>query len=210
MTKINILFLSLVLAIITVACGGPSVPESVTLKVTQSEVYGDNSEYFSVVQGEYKLKCSDRVRMKIRLRLEKTPEKKISYIHSPNLRLKDEDGMSIVDSYPQMVLADGEEEKMVSFLKSEPGTEQDFVFINDFDYDYAKAVMEKSKGFSIENIYISFKEDEKDSSADMKDIEKGLNTLGKTMDLMDDVMKNSDDVMEANRKAMELLKEYSE
>ena len=31
MTKINILFLSLVLAIITVACGGSSVPESVTL-----------------------------------------------------------------------------------------------------------------------------------------------------------------------------------
>ena len=210
MTKINILFLSLVLAIITVACGGSSVPESVTLKVTQSEVYGDNSEYFSVVQGEYKLKCNDRVRMKIRLRLEKAPEKEISNIHSPNLRLKDEDGMSIVDSYSQMVLADGEEEKMVSFLKSEPGTEQDFVFINDFDYDYAKAVMEKSKSFSIENIYISFKEDEKDSSADFDDIEKGLNTLGKTMDLMDDVMKNSDEVMEANRKAMELLKEYSE
>lgn len=210
MTKINILFLSLVLAIITVACGGPSVPESVTLKVTQSEVYGDNSEYFSVVLGEYKLKCSDRVRMKIRLRLEKAPEKEISYIHSPNLRLKDEDGMSIVDSYSQMVLADGEEEKMVNFLKSEPGTEQDFVFINDFDYDYAESVMEKSKSFSIENIYISFKEDEKDSSADMEDIEKGLNTLGKTMDLMDDVMKNSDEMMETSRKAMELLKEYSE
>ena len=180
MTKINILFLSLVLAIITVACGGSSVPESVTLKVTQSEVYGDNSEYFSVVQGEYKLKCSDRVRMKIRLRLEKAPEKEIDYIHSPSLRLKDEDGISIVDSYSQMVLADGEEEKMVSFLKSEPGTEQDFVFINDFDYDYAKAVMEKSNSFSIENIYISFKEDEKDSSADFDDIEKGLNTLGKS------------------------------
>ncbi|MBM6864306.1 hypothetical protein H6A66_03820 [Bacteroides caecigallinarum] len=210
MTKINILFLSLVLAIITVACGGSSVPESVTLKVTQSEVYGDNSEYFSVVQGEYKLKCNDRVRMKIRLRLEKAPEKEINYIHSPSLRLKDEDGMSIVDSYSQMVLADGEEEKMVSFLKSEPGTEQDFVFINDFDYDYAKSVMEKSKSFSIENIYISFKEDEKGSSADMEDIEKGLNTLGKTMDLMDDVMKNSDEMMETSRKAMELLKEYSE
>ena len=210
MTKINILFLSLILAIITVACGGPSVPESVTLKVTQSEVYGDNSEYFSVVQGEYKLKCGDRVRMKIRLRLEKTPDKEINYIHSPSLRLKDEDGMSIVDSYSQMVLADGEEEKMVSFLKSESGTEQDFVFINDFDYDYAKAVMEKSKSFSIENIYISFKEDEKDSSADFEEIEKGLNTLGKTMDLMDDVMKNSDDVMETSRKAMELLKEFSE
>ncbi|MGN1217781.1 MAG: hypothetical protein ACI4TD_07390, partial [Phocaeicola sp.] len=119
-------------------------------------------------------------------------------------------GMSIVDSFSQMVLADGEEEKMVSFLKSEPGTEQDFVFINDFDYDYAKAVMEKSKSFSIENIYISFKEDEKDSSADFDDIEKGLNTLGKTMDLMDDVMKNSDEMMETSRKAMELLKEYSE
>lgn len=210
MTKINILFLSLVLAIITVACGGSSVPESVTLKVSQSEVYGDNSEYFSVVQGEYKLKRSDRVRMKIRLRLEKTPDKEINYIHSPSLRLKDEDGMSIVDSYSQMVLADGEEEKMVSFLKSEPGTDQDFVFINDFDYDYAKAVMEKSKSFSIENIYISFKEDEKDSSADFDDIEKGLNTLGKTMDLMDDVMKNSDEMMETSRKAMELLKEYSE
>lgn len=210
MTKINILFLSLILAIITVACGGPSVPESVTLKVTQSEVYGDNSEYFSVVQGEYKLKCGDRVRMKIRLRLEKTPDKEINYIHSPSLRLKDEDGMSIVDSYSQMVLADGEEGKMVSFLKSESGTEQDFVFINDFDYDYAKAVMEKSKSFSIENIYISFKEDEKDSSADFDDIEKGLNTLGKTMGLMDDVMKNSDEMMETSRKAMELLKEYSE
>ena len=172
MTKLNILFLSLVLAIITVACGGSSVPESVTLKVTQSEVFGDNSEYFSVVKGEYKLKCSDRVRMKIRLRLEKTVEKEISYIHSPSLRLKDEDGMSIVDGYLQMILAEGEEEKMVSFLQSEPGNELDFVFINDFDYDYAKDVMEKSKSFSIENIYISFKDDEKDTSADMEDIEK--------------------------------------
>lgn len=206
MAKINILFISLVLTIITVACGGSSVPESVTLKVTQSEVYGDNSDLLTVVKGEYKLKCSDRVRMKIRLRLEKAPEKEIDYIHSPSLRLKDEDGMSIVESGSQMVLADGEEEKMVSFLKSEPGTEQDFVFINDFDYDYAKAVMEKSNSFSIENIYISLKEDE----TDMDDIEKGLNTLGKTMDLMDDVMKNSDEMMETSRKAMELLKEYSE
>lgn len=156
MTKINILYFSLVLAIITVACGGQSVPESVTLKVTQSEVYGDNSEYFSVVQGEYKLKYGDRVRMKIRLRLEKTPEKEIIYIHSPSLRLKDEDGMSIIYSYSQMVLADGEEEKMVSFLKSEPGAEQDFVFINDFDYDYAKIVMEKSKSFSIEKYLHKF------------------------------------------------------
>lgn len=210
MTKINVLFLSLVLAIITVACGGPSVPESVTLKVTQSEVFGDNSEYFSVVKGEYKLKCSDRLRMKIRLRLEKTVEKEISYIHSPSLRLKDEDGMSIVDGYLQMILAEGEEEKMVSFLQSEPGNELDFVFINDFDYDYAKDVMEKSKSFSIENIYISFKDDEKDTSADMEDIEKSLNTLGKTMDMMDDVMKNSDEMMETSRKAMELLKEFSE
>lgn len=210
MTKLNILFLSLVLAIITVACGGSSVPESVTLKVTQSEVYGDNSEYFSVVKGEYKLKCSDRLRMKIRLRLEKTVEKEISYIHSPSLRLKDEDGMSIVDGYLQMILAEGEEEKMVSFLQSEPGNELDFVFINDFDYDYAKDVMEKSKSFSIENIYISFKDDEKDTSADMEDIEKSLNTLGKTMDMMDDVMKNSDEMMETSRKAMELLKEFSE
>lgn len=90
MTKINILFLSLVLIIITVACGGPSVPESVTLKVTQSEVYGDNSEYFSVVQGEYKLKCSDRVRMKIRLRLEKHRIRKstISTVRVCDLRTK--------------------------------------------------------------------------------------------------------------------------
>lgn len=210
MTKINVFFFSLVLGIVTVACGGSSVPESVTLKVTQSEVYGDNAEFFSVVEGEYKLKCDNRIRMKIKLRLNKKVEKEINFINSPNLRLKDEDGMNIIEGYSQMVLADGEDDKMISFLNSEPGNEMDFVFVNDFDYDYANVVMEKTKGFSIENIYISYKEDEKNNSDDLDDIEKSLNSLEKTMDIMDDVMKNSDQMIESSRKAMDLLNEISE
>lgn len=210
MTKIYVFFFSLVLGIVTVACGGSSVPESVTLKITQSEVYGDNAELFSVVEEEYKLKCDNRIRMKIRLRLNKKVEKEINFINSPNLRLKDEDGMNIIEGYSQMVLADGEDEKMISFLNSEPGNEMDFVFVNDFDYDYAKVVMEKAKGFSIENIYISYKEDEKNNSDNLDDIEKSLNSLEKTMDIMDDVMKNSDQMIESSRKAIDLLNEISE
>ena len=209
MKKINIIFLSLVMSLFFVSCGeSESVPESVTLKVGQSEVYGENSELFSVVQGDYKLKCNDRLRIKVRLKLNENVEKEIDYINSPNLRLKDEDGVGILEGYSQMTLAKGESDKMISFLKSEPGTEMDFVFINEFDYEHAKKVMKNAKGFSIENLNIVYK-DKTDRSEDFEDIEKGLHTLEKTTDVMDDVLKNSGEMMETSKKAMELVKELN-
>lgn len=208
MIKIRKMFLGFALVLLAVSCSSgksektDSVPESVSIKVSQSEVYGENAGFFCVVPGSYKLKYDDGIKIKVRLKLEQTAEKKIESVSGLILRLKDEDGMGIVDGYSQMVLAEGEENKMITFLSSEPGTEQDFVFVNEFGSEHAGDVMTKANSFSLENLSVTY---EGDSDQDLEDLQNGINSLGKAVKGMNDIMETSDKMLDVSKKSMDVL-----
>lgn len=208
MIKFEKIFLGVVLMLLAVSCSSgksektDSTPESVTLQVSQSEVYGENSGLFSVVPGSYKLKYDEGVKIKIRLKLEQAVEKKIEGVSGPILRLKDEDGMGIVDGYSQMSLAEGESDKMMTFLSSKPGTEQDFVFVSEFGSEYAKEVMTKAHSFSLENLSVSYVGD---ADQQMEDLQEGINSLGKAVKGMNDLMETSDKALDVSKKSMDMI-----
>ena len=208
MIKLQKLFLGFTLILLAVSCSSgksektESVPASVSITVSQSEVYGENSGLFCVVPGSYKLKYDDGVKIKVRLKLEQTVEKKIEGVSGLILRLKDEDGMGLVDGYSQMTLADGETDKMITFLSSEPGTEQDFVFVNEFGDEYAEDVMTKTTSFSLENLSVTYVGD---SDQQLEDLENGINSLGKAMKGMNDIMETSNEMLDASKKSMDMI-----
>lgn len=208
MIKFEKIFLGVVLMLLAVSCSSgksektDSTPESVTLQISQSEVYGENSGLFSVVPGSYKLKYDEGVKIKIRLKLEQAVEKKIEGVSGPILRLKDEDGMSIVDGYSQMSLAEGESDKMMTFLSSKPGTEQDFVFVSEFGSEYAGEVMTKAHSFSLENLSVSYVGD---ADQQMEDLQEGINSLGKAVKGMNDLMETSDKALDVSKKSMDMI-----
>lgn len=188
------------------ACGSKSADagqEAATdLEIKTSEVYGDNAEYISVVPGTYSLKKGNRLTIKVKLKLEKTVEGDIDFVSGPNLRLKDADGVDVVDDFSQMELTDGDRQKMQTFLKQAPGTEQEFVFQNDFGFDkYADVAIEKAKSFSLEGLSISYEEPETEAPAESagQDEEANAETsanseeidqwLADFSDLMDDYVK---------------------
>lgn len=208
MIKFEKIFWGVVLMLLAVSCSSgksektDSTPESVTLQVSQSEVYGENSGLFSVVPGSYKLKYDEGVKMKVRLKLEQAVEKKIESVSGPILRLKDEDGMGIVDGYSQMSLAEGESDKMMTFLSSKPGTEQDFVFVSEFGSEYAEEVMTKAHSFSLENLSVTYVGD---ADQQMEDLQEGINSLGKAVKGMNDLMETSDKALDVSKKSMDMI-----
>ena len=100
--------------------------------VDEPVVYGENSELYSVVPGTYTLKRDDRLKIKIKFRLEKNPDGEIDYIsfYGPKMQLKDEDGLNVIEGWDQMKLADGEKEKLETFLTKEPGSEIEVLYVN--------------------------------------------------------------------------------
>lgn len=129
------------------------------VKIEESEVYGENSDVISVIPDTYDLTLGKRLSIKVRLKLEKQITDKIDFINGPQLRLKNEEGLDVVDDYNQMVLAAGDQEKMETFITKDVGTEQDFVFVNDFSYDYTESAMKDTKSFTIENLHIVYESD---------------------------------------------------
>lgn len=105
--------------------------------------------------------------------------------------------MGLVDGYSQMTLADGETDKMITFLSSEPGTEQDFVFVNEFGDEYAEDVMTKTNSFSLENLSVTYVGD---SDQQLEDLENSINSLGKAMKGMNDIMETSNEMLDASKK----------
>lgn len=170
MNKIFQFLLVLSVGFLLTACGSKGEKEkTASIEIKTSEVYGDNAELISVVPGTYTLKQGDRVTLKIRLRLEQTASGKVDFVNGPVLRLKDADGIDAVDSSNQMELADGERQKMQTFLQQKPGTEQDFLFENKFDYDkYAQAAMEKTTSFTLEGLDIVYETLPDTASSDME------------------------------------------
>lgn len=166
------LFLTLVLGATSCSSSGSKNDDSVLktdISVSDPEVYGENSDLYSIVPGTYTLKRDERLKIKVKLKLEQNPNGEIDHIgyNSPIMRLKDEDGLDVVDGWSQMKLADGEKARFENFLKKAPGTEQDFLFVNDFGYNKTEAAIEKTKSFTIEDLNIVFKDDtEKKSNSE--------------------------------------------
>lgn len=182
-----------------------SVPESVTLKVNGSELYGEDAQYVSLVKGKYELKAGEKMFIKVKMKLLKKVDAEIDYVDDLFLKLKDADGLNVVDGWQQMIMPDEEYDKLDQFLQSEPGTEQEFIFVSRFDMKNAAEIMRKAKSFTIDGFEITYiGEDEeeytekkaKQKSSEVtrledeldKDIEENLERLEKTVDLMDRIM----------------------
>lgn len=156
---ISFIALGLVLFSCSSNKSGQEQQQSLSVKIEKSEVYGENSDVISVIPDTYELTLGKRLSIKVRLKLEKQITDKIDFVDGPQLRLKNGAGLDVVDDYSQMVLATGEQEKMKSFITKEVGTEEDFIFVNDFSYDYAENAMKETKSFTIENLHIVYASD---------------------------------------------------
>ena len=169
-----------IMALCTSCSEKKSEAKSADLKIEKSEVYGDNAERISVVPGTYALKLDERMSIKVKLKLEEPVTEKIDFVNGPSLRLKTADGLDAVEGFQQMKLADGESQKMQTFLTQPAGTEQEFVFINDFSYDKAEEIFDKVKSFTLDGLDIVL-EEENTETADSADADETAEADGETL-----------------------------
>lgn len=198
----------LILAVCASCSSKKSEPKSVDLNIEKSEVYGDNAERISVVPGKYALKLDERMSIKIKLKLEEPVAEKISFVNGPSLRLKTADGLDAVDDFQQMKLADGESQKMQTFLTQPAGTEQEFVFINDFSYDKAEEVIDVAKSFTLDGLDIVYEEEETgtaDSSTADETAEAGGESL--SSEEVDQLLKDYEEMVDSYVSAAEKAQE---
>ena len=192
------------------------VPETLELNITDSEVYGKNGEYLSVVPGKYVLHYKNgNILIKVKLRLEDYVLEDFE-INGPYLHLKDDLGADVTGSTfgSSLSLDSSEENKMISFLKSDVGEEKEFIFSNTRP-SHPHLVMTETRGFTIENLELRRPEDEKIDKA-TKELKKGVETLGDIFDEASkevgddkDVQKAVDDmekVLDMSEKALEFTK----
>lgn len=151
-SKFILLISSLILGVSISACSSqPPIPDSKEVNISISEVYGDDSEVVSIIPDTYTLKYKEgEIRLKLKLKLEKIENRPLLY--TPQIILKDEDGVEIVNGWHQMIMSDSEKSKFNKFVQSSIGTEMEFVLVNDFRTDYFYDVMTKTEKFSLDNI----------------------------------------------------------
>lgn len=192
------------------------VPEKAELNITQSEVYGKNSDVLSIKTGNYFLYYKDgSILLKIRLKLNKTIDEKYE-ISGPYIHLKNEMGTDVMGSGfgSTLSLGSSEASKLLSFLHSDPGTEQDFIFTDTYPNN-AHKTMTETRGITLENLKLELPKDESIKSQSEK-IKDGIETLGDIFDeaskeVVDDkdVQKAVDDmekVLNLSEKALEFTK----
>ena len=169
----TVIFLSLVLGISSCSSSGSKETNSdevMTTEIVVDEpvVYGENSELYSVVPGTYTLKRDDKLKIKIKLKLEKNPDGEIDFIsgYGPKMQLKDEDGLNVIEGWDQMKLADGEKEKLETFLTKEPGSEIEVLYVNEFDYSQTEDAINKTKSFAIIDLDLVYKDNSETTDTD--------------------------------------------
>lgn len=168
--------------------------------VCGTDVYGDGDGIISIVSDNYTLTKKDgRLRLKIRLKLEESVDMEVDTY--PEIILKDEDGVEIIDDWNQMEMSSSEESKFDSFLRSEVGTIKEFVFINEFGSDYFEDALTKSETFSLDKL--KFEEDKEDKDVSDEELEKAIKQTK-------DVMEVAGDIMEMNKSLMDVAKSLSE
>lgn len=143
---------SVMMSALIIGCSSqPPIPESKEINITTSEVYGDDADVVSIIPNTYTLKYKEgEIRLKVKLRLEQTENRPLSY--APELILKDEDGVEIVDGWYQMEMSDSEKSKFEKFVQSPVGTEAEFVLVSQFSADYFRKAMTKSEVFSLDKL----------------------------------------------------------
>lgn len=151
-SKFILLISSLILSMSISGCSSqPPIPDSKEVNISISEVYGDDAEVVSIIPDTYTLKHKEgEIRLKLKLKLEKIENRPLLY--TPQIILKDEDGVEIVNGWHQMIMSDSEKSKFNKFVQSPIGTEMEFVLVNDFRTDYFYDVMTKTEKFSLDNI----------------------------------------------------------
>lgn len=191
----------ILLATVLLLCSCGTKSSAPTSKdVCGTDVYGDGDGIISIVSDNYTLTKKDgRLRLKIRLKLEKSVDMEVDTY--PEIILKDEDGVEIIDDWNQMEMSSSEESKFDSFLRSEVGTIKEFVFINEFGSDYFEDALTKSETFSLDNL--EFEEDEENKDVSDEELEKAIKQTK-------DVMEVAGDIMEMNKSLMDIAKGLSE
>lgn len=176
---------ALTLGLLLAACSSKQKentgPQSADLTVEAMEVYGDSPGILSVVPGTYKLNVDDKVSIKIKLKLEQTVTEAFDGIEDPNLRLKTADGVEATDAY--FGLANGEGDKLKSFLKKDPGAEEEFVFELLFDHqkgDVTEAIG-KIKTFTLDGFSLIHEEGGSDAESEDASSSADDDTSGETM-----------------------------
>lgn len=195
------------------------IPETLEINITKSEVYGKNSDYLSIVPGKYVVHYKNGdILLKVKLRLEDYTEEDYD-IEGPYIHLKDEMGADVTGSTfgSSLSLSSSEHNKMISFLKSELGDEQEFIFSDVYPQN-PLLVMKDTRGFSLENLEFKKPEEEnvKKNNKQVEEFKNGMETLGEIFDeaskeVLDDeeVQKAVDDmekVLNLSEKALELTK----
>lgn len=208
----------MLVALFMVSCGEKETITSKKVKATG--VYGDNADLISIVDDTCTLNKKDgRLRVKAQLKLEKKANNDVSTY--PELILKDEDGVQVVNGWYQMELGDSEKSKFDSFIKGEVGSVVEFVFINEFSADYFNTVLTRSETFSIDKLKIkevekpkdpvtsgleSFEKlaneaakmaedyDDEDYEKSLKMAEKSLKAAGKILEMEEDLLDMMDDL----------------
>lgn len=170
-------------------------------------VYGENSDLYSVVPGTYTLKRDNKLKIKIKLKLEKNPDGEIDYIsgYGPEMQLKDEDGLNVIDGWSQMKLADGEVAKLETFLTQEPGSEIEILYINDFGYSQTEEAIKKTKSFTIQDLDIVFKDNSEEDYAD-NDSEETTESKKISSSEIDQILDDYEDAVNKYIKGIEKAK----
>lgn len=203
------------------------VPEALELNITKSEVYGKNSDFLSIVPGKYVVHYKNGdILLKVKLRLEDYMLEDYN-IEGPYIHLKDEMGADVTGSTfdSSLSLSSSEQNKMISFLKSEPGEEQEFIFSDTYP-NHPRLVMTETRGFTLEGLEFKKPTDDKATASDkqVESIKDGMETLGdifdeaskeitddedikKAVDDMEKVLNFSEKALELTKSTMELSKE---
>ena len=204
------------------------IPEKLEINITESQVYGKNSEYLSVVPGKYVIHYKNGdILLKIKLRLEDFILEDYD-ITGPYIHLKDEMGADVTGSTygSSLSLSSSEQNKMLTFLKSDPGKEQEFIFSDTYPKD-PSLVMKETRNITLEGLDFKLPSEETEENKKSTTDENTVNSLGdifdeaskeimededikKSVDDMEKVMNMSEKALELTRSTMKLVKEIEE
>lgn len=199
------------------------IPERIEFNIEKSEVYGSNNDVLSVIPGKYAVVYKKgSILLKVRLKLNKQIDEMYE-IDGPTVQLKNEMGANVANSDydSSLSLGGSETSKMLSFLHAEPGTEQDFIFSDNYP-SRPRTIMTETKSFTLEDLILKDpkEKEEKAEEEESNPLEEVVNEVKKDVsedkelkEAVDDVEKAihlSEKALEFTKSTLELTKEMQD